>query len=556
MLFPNWASFFDMKSQKSLLLLLLVLFVTFMSIPFLVPHTGVLALFGLVPLLCLERIATMTGTRRVWLWHYSAFLLWNLVTTFWVCNATVGGGIFAAMANALQMSVVFGLFRWSRKVFTGALPYIFLALLWIAWEKYYLTVAQISWPWLVLGNSFARTISLAQWYEYFGTLGGSLWIWACNLGLFGIMVSLSDGSWTRFNVKAKSVALCSYAAVLIAPMVWSLSIYKNNEKEQEKSLNVIALQPNIDPYHKFQALSQSQQNVILLDLLDKALQGRDSSASSMLLAVAPETFTSDIVTGDFDRSLTFRRFRRYLSEYPGVNMLFGASAYSYYYTDEAPSANARRLDDGLWLESHNSAIMMDGIDNEEIYHKSKLVVGVEMTPYPAFFTKIDDLLGGVMGRNVGQEQVSLLHCENRDRDGNVSESVPVGAVICYESVYPEHCAEYVKAGAELLAIITNDAWWGDTPGYKQHLSYASLRAIETRRDIVRSANTGISALIDKYGNVVESTEWWEPDYLNGKVNLNDEVTFFVRQGDIVGRFAVFLSVLLLLAVAVRSLIRK
>ena len=237
-------------------------------------------------------------------------------------------------------------------------------------------------------------------------------------------------------------------------------------------------------------------------------------------------------------------------------MLFGASAYSYYYTDEAPSANARRLDDGLWLESHNSAIMMDGIDNEEIYHKSKLVVGVEMTPYPAFFTKVDDLLGGVMGRNVGQEQVSLLHCENRDRYGNVSESVPIGAVICYESVYPEHCAEYVKAGAELLAIITNDAWWGDTPGYKQHLSYASLRAIETRRDIVRSANTGISALIDKYGNVVESTEWWEPDYLNGKVNLNDEVTFFVRQGDIVGRFAVFLSVLLLLAVAVRSLIRK
>ncbi len=605
MLFPNWASFFAMKSQKSLLLLLLVLFVTFMSIPFLVPHTGVLALFGLVPLLCMERIATMTGTKRIWLWHYSAFLLWNLVTTFWVCNATVGGGIFAALANALQMSIVFGLFRWSRKFFKGALPYIFLALLWIAWEKYYLTVAQISWPWLVLGNSFARTVSLVQWYEYFGTLGGSLWIWACNLGLFGIMVSLSDGSWERFNVKAKLTALCSCILVFIAPAVWSLSLYQKNEKEQDKSLDVIALQPNIDPYHKFQALSQSQQNVILLNLLDKALQDRDSSDNSMLLAVAPETFTSDVVTDDFDRSLTFRRFRRYLAGYPGVNMLFGASSYSYYYTDSAPSANARHLDDGLWVETHNSAIMMDGQDNAEIYHKSKLVVGVEMTPYPAFFTKIDDLLGGVMGRNVGQEQVSLLHCKgvaernvcsndgralgvSANADGNVSgkvnleatedenvgadsnvdgkvngkvagkvnESIPVGAVICYESVYPEHCAEYVRKGAELLAIITNDAWWGDTPGYKQHLSYASLRAIETRRDIVRSANTGISAIIDKYGNVVESTDWWEPAYLKGKVNLNDEVTFFVRQGDIVGRFAVFLSVLLLLSVAVRALVRE
>ncbi len=544
----------DMKSEKPLLLLLLVLFVTFMSVPYLVPHTGLLSLFGLVPLLCLERIATMTGTKRVWLWHYSAFLAWNLVTTFWVCNATVGGGVFAAVANTFQMSIVFGLFRWSKKVFSGALPYIFLVLLWIAWEKYYLTVAQISWPWLVLGNSFARTVSLVQWYEYFGTLGGSLWIWCCNLAVFGIMVSLSDGRWYGFNMKAKVTACCASVLIFIAPVLWSLSLYEKSETVGGKNLDVISLQPNIDPYNKFQALSQSRQNVILLDLMDQALAGRDSTDSSMLLVVAPETFTGDIVTDDFDRSMTFRRFRRTLSHLPGVNMLFGASTYTYTYSDAAPSANARFLGEGCWVESHNSAIMMDGRDNAEIYHKSKLVVGVEMTPYPKFFTKVDDLLGGVMGRNVGQEQVSLLHCISNDVDG--ARSVPVGAVICYESVYPEHCAEYVKKGAELLAVITNDAWWGDTPGYKQHLSYACLRAIETRRNIVRSANTGISAVIDKYGNVTESTQWDEPAYLKGKVSLNDGMTFFVRQGDIVGRFCVFLSVLLLLSMAVRWLIRK
>ena len=184
-----------MKNKNTLLAILVLLFVVLMSIPYLVPHTGLLALFGLVPLLCMERIATMTGTRRIWLWHYSAFVLWNAATTFWVCNATIGGGIFAVLANAFQMSIVFGLFRWSRKILKGSLPYILLAMMWIAWEKYYLTVAQISWPWLVLGNAFARTLSMAQWYEFLGTLGGSLWIWACNLGMFGIMVSLSDGSW-------------------------------------------------------------------------------------------------------------------------------------------------------------------------------------------------------------------------------------------------------------------------------------------------------------------------------------------------------------------------
>ena len=140
-------------------------FALMMSVPYLIPHMGWLSLFGLVPLLCMERIGTICGIRRLWRWHYAGFVLWNAFTTFWVCNATVGGGIFAILANSLQMSLVFGAFRLSRKVFRGTLPYIFFAALWIAWEKAYFS-AQISWPWLTLGNSFARTLSLAQCRTY------------------------------------------------------------------------------------------------------------------------------------------------------------------------------------------------------------------------------------------------------------------------------------------------------------------------------------------------------------------------------------------------------
>ena len=144
-------------------------FAALMSLPWLVPHTGFLALFGFVPLLMMERYAAKNGVKRFWMWHYSAFVLWNAFTTFWVCWATVGGGIFAVLANSLQMSLIFGLFRLSKKKLGGALPYIFLATMWIAWERAYFD-AQISWPWLVLGNAFARSTGLAQWYEYTGTL--------------------------------------------------------------------------------------------------------------------------------------------------------------------------------------------------------------------------------------------------------------------------------------------------------------------------------------------------------------------------------------------------
>lgn len=137
--------------------------------------------------------------------------------------------------------------------------------------KYYLTSAQISWPWLVLGNAFARTLSMAQWYEFLGTLGGSLWIWACNLGLFGIMVSLSDGSWSMFNAKAKTAAAGGYLLLLAAPIALSMHIYNSYDEVADKTIDVVVLQPNIDPYQKFQALSQDQQDAILAGQLTEAL---------------------------------------------------------------------------------------------------------------------------------------------------------------------------------------------------------------------------------------------------------------------------------------------
>lgn len=580
-----------MNGQKKLLWGLVLLFAVLMSVPFLVPHCGFFALFGIVPLLCMERVAALSGVRRVWIYHYSAFVLWNAFTTFWVCNATVGGGIFAVLANSLQMSVIFGLFRLSKRKFTGVLPYIFLMTAWIAWERAYFD-ADISWPWLVLGNSFARSVCSVQWYEFTGTLGGSFWIWMCNLSVFGMMTVLSDGRWMTFNNKAKAACISGLIVLAAAPFVVSCIIYEKYE-EKKNPLEVLVLQPNIDPYQKFQTMSQKQQNAILIDQMKRGLSVRagaqlcgDSAAVSPLLVLAPETFTSDIKVGDWESNDTWRRLVSFLRDYPGVNMIFGASSYSFIESPGRPSFTARQLRDGRWFESHNSAIMIDGTGRTGIYHKSKLVVAVEKTPYPALFCRIDDMLGGVMGRCVGQDSISVFRCIAPAASGavsagafrtsssagtsfsaDVSPMLPagklpsaeamisnspvretlVGCAVCYESVYGEFYTGYVKAGAEVMTVITNDSWWGNTPGYRQHLSYSSLRAIETRRSIARCANTGISAFIDQRGVIHDPTPWWEPAVLSGQVNRNDKVTFFVSHGDIIGRVCTFVFVLLLAA---------
>ncbi|MBQ9893588.1 MAG: apolipoprotein N-acyltransferase [Bacteroidales bacterium] len=535
-----------MKRERLQLWVCAALTAVLLSIPYLVPGCGAFSLVAFIPLLVAERLSFLRGGRHFWICHYSTFLAWNLVTTFWVCNATVGGGLFASFANALQMSLVFGLFRWVKKRWKGVLPYIFLAFMWIAWERCYLTVAQISWPWLVLGNSFARTLPLVQWYEYTGTLGGSLWVWTVNLLLFGLMVALSDGSFGRWLPRTRVAAITSAALAVVAPIALSLGIWFTY-KETDDPLEVLIVQPNIDPYNKFTAMTQQQQNAILLDQMERSLRGRDSSA---LLILTPETFTSDIVTGNVEGSRTFRRMSSFLSDHPWANMILGASTRDFIASQSKPSHTARPAGDGYWRESHNSALMLDGRGNHQIFHKSKLVVGVEMTPYPAFFTRIDDMLGGVMGRDVGQDSISVLRFSAAGREASV------GCAICYESIYGEYCTGYVRAGADVLAVITNDAWWGDTPGYVQHLSYSSLRAVETRRDIARCANTGISAVIDQRGRILERTPWWEQAELSGTVNLNRKETFYVRWGDIIGRISVFMGLMLLLAALVRAFVKR
>ena len=533
-----------MRRVTLIVWLLSVLSAVLLSLPWLVPGTGIVALFAFLPLLVADVIARQNGMRRFWLCSLSCFIIWNSATTFWVCNATVGGGLFAILANSAQMLLIWLLFSLGkRKLGSGALPYIFLAAMWIAWERRYFFV-DISWPWLTLGNAFASTTKLAQWYEYTGTIGGSLWIWICNLSLFGMMMSLLSGSWGRWNIKARASAVVASVAIFVVPVAASLAIYGRYAEKSEGSVDVLIAQPNLDPYQKFESLTQMEQTDILLEQLQSALA--QEAGSDTMLMIAPETFTSSVFLHDINANPSVQAMQQLLSRHPGSTMLFGASTYDIYSQRTAPSLLARPYGNA-WIESHNSAVVTDGQRHNEVYHKSKLVVGTELTPYPKIFVPLDNWLSSLMGvyglmaREVGQEERSLLH----------HGDVPFGCAVCYESIYGEYCTDYVKKGAKFMTVITNDAWWGNTPGYRQHCSYSRLRAIELRRDIARCGNTGISCFIDQRGEFVSQTNWWQRETLRGSVNLNSEETFFVRNGDIAGRVCTLVFLLMVMLLVAR-----
>jgi apolipoprotein N-acyltransferase len=127
-----------------------------------------------------------------------------------------------------------------------------------------------------------------------------------------------------------------------------------------------------------------------------------------------------------------------------------------------------------------------------------------------------------------------------------ARGVKYAPLICYESVYGDYASMFVRKGADILCVITNDGWWQDTPGYKQHRMFSQIRAIENRRSVARSANTGISCFIDQKGQIIEELGWNEYGAMNQKLNKNTDFTFFTKYGDIIGRLSVFLTIAMLL----------
>ena len=508
-----------------------------LSIPYIVPHTGLVSLIALVPLFLAEQLAHNSGKKHFFHVAYTSFLVWNLITTFWVWFATPPGAVAAFLLNTLQMAFLFTLFRWMRKFTNGFLPYIFFCIIWLAWEHSYQNW-QITWPWLILGNSFSTSIKHIQWYEFTGVLGGSLWILLTNMLIHRIIL-------LKNRKKPIRVSVASVAVLILFPTILSHILY-TTYKETPASAQFAVLQPNIDPYKdKFGGMNQMQQTGVLLDLAKEARNGLSGEECTVL---APETFI-----------FTERWNTRLQEDNPLLNPAYRSIAG--WVADENLSGRKTDMIVGAvgyrGEEYFNSAVFMAPQGDSAIavvpdyYHKSKLVVLAESNPFKnGPFKFMDKLVSGIAG-GIGdfgtQPNRSVFEAPG---------GVKIGTAICYESVFGDFFREWALNGANVMSVITNDGWWRDTPGHKQHLNYARLRAIENRRSIARSANTGISAFINQRGDILQQTGWWERGYLAGTLNLNEEKTIFTVHGDIIGRLSRFLAFLFLLMGFARKLGKK
>lgn len=507
---------------------LIALFVLLLGTPYFVKGLGWLSLIGFTPLLLIEHICSKEKIKHAFWYYVIALLFFNLFTTWWLWCVAPMAMVMANLVNTLAMTGLFALFllvkhlcRDSINILRSSIPYLFLIAEWLAWERIYQQI-EISWPWLTLGNGFATTPRLIQWYENTGVLGGSLWILGCSLLAFALIVCLM--SHKKMETAVTGTLL---AAAIIIPSTISLLRYYTYEEKGE-AVQVALVQPNVDPFMKYGYIPQDTLDNNLLRLFDSVITPKTK------YLITPETFTFNIDLMNPMLSPSFQKYVNYLKEHPDMDMLLGALTYHATYSSRKPSKTARRYNFG-WLDLYNTAMVFDStgfIYKDRCYHKSKLVPGVEFIPYLDALSWLGPIFEKFGGSSTSYARLSSMNAiANRG-------PLKFAPIICYESVYGDYCTGAMRDGANVIAVITNDGWWGNTPGHTQHFNFAAIRAIENRRDVVHVANNGTSGFINQRGDILSETPWWVETAMVGELHPNGKLTKFSTYGDRLGKVAI------------------
>ncbi len=522
---------------------------------------GILACFGLVPLLVV--LDETARTKSALGYVYTGMLVFHMITLNWTGGYAHLNDPYMAIAGAVTMTVhplfyfiPFGLFLFVRRRAGKLAALVGLPFFWVGYE-YSHTLSEWSFPWLTLGNTQSYDLARIQIVSSTGVIGLSFWILVLNVLAYVFLQSLrEEGSHV---LRAKNVGLLlALIGLYFLPALYGMKVLRaappmdhavpTSEMGKQKLVTVGMIQSNVDPWEKWK-----QTGMEIIELYMRMTDSLVKHASPKPdLVLWPETAMPYYIFVPKNRPmLSFVRSR---IEDLGVPVLFGLPHAVYYDdTTKAPPSAKRIEATGERYDAFNStAFIQPGVEEVPWYGKMKMVPIAERVPYADAFYFLDFLRWGV---GIGGWQIG--------RDTVIFQEKKTGtkfcSLICYESVYPEFVAEFVKRGAEFIAIVTIDSWWDRMSGAYQHHQYAIFRAIENRRWIARCAVGGFSSYIDPYGRVYDKTELFTQATLNRTILRIDRRmanTFYTRHGDWVGRWSAFAAAGWVIVALVLSLKRK
>ncbi len=502
------------------------------------PPFSFLAFVGLVPLLILEEDLSQKeeSHKKTFFWLWLLIVIWNIGIYWWLFKAISWLVVAVWFINSGFLASTIGVFRMSRHWAQDfRLRYVLFISFWVGFEYLHLNWS-LTWPWANFGHTLASQHTWVQWVEYTGTLGVSVWLLGTNVLFYEAFFLNRAPKWSP------------WVAILI-PLAASLLLYYRYEPQKGTAVECVVVQPNYNCYtQKFEnnpATGNANATYVPYEAQVKNLIALSEKLITPQTRYVfwPETALHDDVNEKSPYSNAYLRaiMTDFVKKH-GLILISGVDTYCFYEGPEnfTPTANIYSSDPNMAYDFFNAAVQIKPNEDVEFYRKSKLVIGAETNPFISILPTSQLLM-------MFKESWATLGTQEEREVFKGNEGGIVAPVICYESVYGEYVTDYIRKGANLITVITNDGWWDESIAPEQHLNFSVMRAVENRRCIARAANTGISCFIDQRGNILQRSQYGETTSLRASIPLNDGLTFYTKNGDLIGKMSALIAVLSMVA---------
>ena len=472
------------------------------------PKIGIdwLAWFALVPLLISFKNSSLTNSFRLGflagLVHYITLAYWLAYTMQTYGNLPLYQCISVLFLLSAYLATYIAVFSviLTRLCAKPATCLFIIPFSWVSLE-YIRNYLFSGFPWGLIGYSQFNRLHLIQISDIFGIYGVSFLIALANATIFLAFLYITGSKWKEVRIKKRLAGGSIVVFILIAGLVFIYGKWRIESIDDlisaSKSLKVTIVQGNIKQSIKWDPAFQTATTEKYVNL---SLSVKEEKPD---LVVWPETATPFYFL--YDRLLS-KKVQKGIHD-TNTDFLIGSPSF------------VRR---GNIIEYYNSAYLIspDGRVWGK-YDKAHLVPFGEYVPFKKWLPFIGKMVEAVGDFSAGQEGKTIKW-----------NNCNLGLLICYEIIFPELSRAMTKNEAVLLVNITNDAWYGRSSAPYQHFSMAVFRAIENRRSLVRSANTGISGFIDPVGRVMDSTSLFQKKVITRSIPIIHETSTYTRFGDL------------------------
>ncbi|MDH4070897.1 MAG: apolipoprotein N-acyltransferase [Ignavibacteria bacterium] len=526
-------------NRRMILTLLSILSGLMLGFSFPPSSVGVLACFGLIPLLIV--LGESEKNLQAFGYTYLAMMVFHLITLNWTGGYEHGNDPYMMIAGGVTMFVhpffyfvPVSLYLFVRKRLGDVYGLAGFVLFWVAYE-YSHSLSEWSFPWLTIGNSHTYDLARIQFISSTGVFGLSFLILLMNAVGYRLFLGIRREGWGTFS--GRSVAAAGVMMVLyMAPKFHGEAVLADPDSSGPDSVSVGIVQANLDPWEKWRRDVPATLGLYLS--LTDSLIGSTGRVPEIVLW--PETAIPARLLSPGAASI--RERIQSAVDARGISLVTGFPHMSVYPdSGEAPPSSKRISLTGERYDDFNAAAFFQPGDSAvPWYGKMKMVPLAERVPYADAFYLFDFLRWGVGigGWQIGPDSVLFLDQKTGTR---------FSSVICYESTYPAFVASFVRKGADLITILTIDSWWGRMSGAYQHKQFSVLRAVENRRWIARCALGGFSCFIDPFGRIHDETRLFERTVISRTVPRRSDLTFYTEHGEWLPQICLLLGTALLLS---------